>query len=106
MDYAFESHPVLSPVHRVSVSISPYLFSHPEKPTPVEHRVDPVRETVEQDVSVEAEEKSSLDPEKATPEGTVPDENPVQPEEGADESKESSDEVLYNAPAGGVYWEE
>ena len=105
-DYAFESHPVLSPVHRVSVSISPYLFSHPEKPAAVEHRVDPVRETVEQDVSVEAEEKSNPAPEEAAPEGTVPDENPVQPEDGADESKESSDEVLYNAPAGGVYWEE
>jgi hypothetical protein len=32
VDYAFESHPVLSPVHRVSVSISPYLFSHAPKP--------------------------------------------------------------------------
>lgn len=27
VDYAFESHPVLSPVHRVSVSVSPYLFA-------------------------------------------------------------------------------
>lgn len=35
IDYAFESHPVLSPVHRVSVSISPYLFSHaPKQGTP------------------------------------------------------------------------
>ena len=35
IDYAFESHPVLSPVHRVSVSISPYLFSHsPKSGTP------------------------------------------------------------------------
>jgi hypothetical protein len=32
VDYAFESHPVLSPVHRVSVSISPYLFGHAPKP--------------------------------------------------------------------------
>ena len=32
VDYAFESHPVLSPVHRVSVSISPYLFSHAPRP--------------------------------------------------------------------------
>lgn len=32
IDYAFESHPVLSPVHRISVSFSPYLFS--KKPRP------------------------------------------------------------------------
>lgn len=32
VDYAFEAHPVLSPVHRVSVSLSPYLFS--KKPRP------------------------------------------------------------------------
>jgi len=31
VDYAFESHPVLSPVHRVSASVSPYLFSHAPK---------------------------------------------------------------------------
>ena len=32
IDYAFESHPVLSPVHRISVSVSPYLFSHAPRP--------------------------------------------------------------------------
>lgn len=32
IDYAFESHPVLSPVHRVSVSVSPYLFARKPKP--------------------------------------------------------------------------
>ncbi len=32
VDYAFESHPVLSPVHRVSISVSPYLFA--KKPRP------------------------------------------------------------------------
>lgn len=31
IDYAFESHPTLSPVHRVSISVSPYLFSHKPK---------------------------------------------------------------------------
>lgn len=35
VDYAFESHPVFSPVHRVSVSISPYLFmKKPKEGTP------------------------------------------------------------------------
>ena len=32
IDYAFESHPVLSHVHRVSISVSPYLFSHSPRP--------------------------------------------------------------------------
>ena len=31
VDYAFESHPTLSAVHRVSLSFSPWLFSHPPK---------------------------------------------------------------------------
>ena len=31
VDYAFESHPVLSSVHRVSVSISPWLFFNEPK---------------------------------------------------------------------------
>ena len=31
VDYAFESHPVFSPVHRVSISFSPYLFGHKPK---------------------------------------------------------------------------
>ena len=106
VDYAFESHPVLSPVHRVSISISPYLFSHPEKSAPIEHRVDLAREAEVQDVSAEVEEKSTPDPETVAPEDADLGENPVQPAEGAEESKESSDEVLYKAPAGGVYWEE
>ncbi len=32
VDYAFEAHPVLSNIHRVSVSVSPYLFA--KKPRP------------------------------------------------------------------------
>lgn len=31
VDYAFESHPVLSSVHRVTVSVSPWLFFKPER---------------------------------------------------------------------------
>lgn len=31
VDYAIESHPTLSPVHRVSVCVSPYLFSNKPK---------------------------------------------------------------------------
>ena len=102
VDYAFESHPVLSPVHRVSISISPYLFSHPEKAAPVESRVYLVEEAVVQEVSSEDNEKHSSESGK-----------PAQPVEEADESTETpeestetQDEVLYNAPAGGVYWEE
>jgi len=39
VDYAFESHPVLSPVHRVSVSVSPYLFAKKPKEGTPEARV-------------------------------------------------------------------
>lgn len=68
VDYAFESHPAFSPVHRVSVSFSPYLFAkkprggiqesqeqakpallmaEPEEPEPVEETPE-VEETVQE----------------------------------------------------------
>lgn len=56
VDYAFESHPVLSPVHRVSVSISPYLFSHAPKPGTPE--ATPVRS---KNLTEEADDESSYD---------------------------------------------
>lgn len=79
VDYAFESHPVLSPVHRVSISISPYLFSHSEKPAQVEPPVPPV-----------------ATPRETTPEPSVPEEKPAETPEVVPDSE----------PAGGVYWEE
>ena len=73
VDYAFESHPVLSPVHRVSVSISPYLFSH--APRPGTHEATPVRsknltEENEEDTSYEDMEREPYEGSEATQEAT------------------------------------
>ena len=88
VDYAFESHPVLSPVHRVSVSFSPYLFSHPEKQPPVR---EPVRVKVSHEKEIQ---------EKSAPE------EPVPPSQNEPEKGNSQEEILDRPPAGGVYWEE
>jgi hypothetical protein len=86
----------------VSISISPYLFSHPEKPDPVEFRVYPAKETVVQEAPAEVEEKPSPEQEKTI----QPAEAREESTETLEESTETQDEVLYKAPAGGVYWEE
>lgn len=44
VDYAFENHPVLTPVHRVSVSISPYLFA--KKPKEESSKINNMRKNV------------------------------------------------------------
>ena len=65
VDYAFESHPVLSPVHRVSVSISPYLFSHaPRQGTPeakASSNAVVAEEPEESDAAYEAMERESYE---------------------------------------------
>jgi hypothetical protein len=64
IDYAFESHPVLSPVHRVSVSISPYLFSHaPKQGTPeaASSRRAILTEEPDNDTAYEEMERESYD---------------------------------------------
>lgn len=100
VDYAFESHPVLSPVHRVSVSISPYLFSHAPKP-------EPERPAAAAPTSLLGAEPE--DPEVQAVDGPAPQENaPAVPvvEENASGAQESSDEVLETRPSGGIQWEE
>lgn len=85
IDYAFESHPVFSPVHRVSISVCPYLFEHVPvenaghlKPAdaakkvlteePVEDVVESVREEAAQEAEVRAVETQDAVPsEKANP---------------------------------------
>lgn len=66
VDYAFESHPVLSRVHRVSISVSPYLFARaPREGTPEAMAVrkssllteEPEDEYVEESVVEPADEK-------------------------------------------------
>ena len=96
VDYAFESHPVLSPVHRVSISFSPYLFSHPEKP--VQAAPPASLPPVEQEPPLQ--DVPEKEPNQPTPESKVPE------KESIEEVKSSPEEVLETAPAGGVYWEE
>ena len=77
VDYAFESHPVLSPVHRVSVSISPYLFGHAPKPgTPeaaTSHKVILTEEPEDNDAVYEEMEREPYDaPAVAAPEVAAP----------------------------------
>ena len=115
VDYAFESHPVLSPVHRVSISVSPYLFMHAPKPEPAVKVTEssgllgaepdePQEHSENQESSVESSSESAA-PEaadsseaqmKAAPSSPVVQES----------SGESSDEILEPAPSGGTYWEE
>lgn len=109
VDYAFESHPVFSPVHRVSISVSPYLFSHSPRPEPA--RVSPaaapavLAEEPEAapgtEATAPADEATAPETLKGAPEPETPDfSQPTQ------KSTEVGDEVLEGAPAGGTYWEE
>ena len=57
VDYAFESHPVLSPVHRLSVSVSPYLFARkPKAGTPEAY--EPAKAVLTEEPEIIAEEES------------------------------------------------
>ncbi len=61
IDYAFESHPVLSHVHRVSISVSPYLFSHsprPGTPEAAPARSKILMEETDEDAAYEEMERS------------------------------------------------
>lgn len=60
IDYAFESHPTLSPVHRVSISVSPYLFSNkPKAGTPEAYVPQRTRLTEEPDEEEVVEEPAA-----------------------------------------------
>jgi hypothetical protein len=57
VDYAFESHPVFSPVHRVSVNFSPYLFGHKPREEGLLNKTDAAQKLVtEEPEEVPAEE--------------------------------------------------
>lgn len=104
LDYAFESHPTLSSVHRVSVSVSPYLFGHAEENpkahvTPSQAAKKPL---LEDDGSEEVKESV-----EAPVETKIPEEKDVQEDKKEEPSSESgSEEILETAPRGGTYWEE
>ena len=116
VDYAFESHPVFSPVHRVSLSVSPYLFAHAPKPEPEAARRGSAGSSL---LGAEPDEPDEIAPEGAAqPAGQADGQQASQatgqpagpaPEASAPQApvvEESSDEVLEPAPSGGVYWEE
>ncbi len=120
VDYAFESHPVLSPVHRVSISVSPYLFAHAPKPEPEAARRGSAGSSL---LAAEPDAPDEIAPEGASqgaaqPAGQADGQQASQatsqpagpaPEAPAPQApvvEESSDEVLEPAPSGGVYWEE
>lgn len=110
IDYAFESHPVLSPVHRVSISISPYLFAHaprPGTPEAAPRRSSILTEEAEEDSSYEEMEREpyedssklqepALAAESKTVEAPVetPKETPVEVPPARNAIVETDDEVL------------
>ena len=93
VDYAFESHPVLSPVHRVSISVSPYLFSHAPRPEPVR----PAAAAPTTLLGAEAEEPEVKAEDEPAPQENAP---------AAPVVEETSEEVLETRPSGGIQWEE
>lgn len=117
VDYAFESHPVLSAVHRLSISVSPYLFAHQPKPDDSRY-YDRRLENVAQEEDKSFEENSDLegsgngeelsgistDPKSSQSQESKPvDENSgTKVPSAIDENRE--DEVL--EPSGVTFWEE
>ena len=98
IDYAFESHPVLSPVHRVSISVSPYLFSH-SKP---EGHLTPADAAK----SVLAEEPEEVPAEELAREEAPAEKASVPEEQRQENAAPAEQEAQEMAPAGGMYWEE
>ncbi|PWJ61608.1 MULTISPECIES: hypothetical protein [unclassified Fibrobacter] len=95
IDYAFESHPTLSPVHRVSISVSPYLFSNkPKAGTPEAYVPQRTRLTEEPD-----EEEVVEEPAAEIQENNLPVlEKPLESEVGQGVSLEEPAETV-NKPA-------
>ena len=99
VDYAFESHPVFSPVHRVSISVSPYLFSHAPRPEPKRDRGSSKYKGSLLEEEPQPEESASEAP--AAAEQARPEDVPAAPV-----VEDASEEVLEEHSAGGTYWEE
>lgn len=93
VDYAFESHPVLSPVHRLSISISPYLFSRKPRPgTPEAY--EPVRNLLTE----EPEENLSEEIPEDVPVETVPEKNGLEENNGPVENVEKNNVLTEEVP--------
>lgn len=97
VDYGFESHPELSSVHRVSLSVSPYLFSHNDKNaaphlSPSTAVRKPLLENENDD------DAPLVDPSEAEKQEA----EPVSSEEKQSEPVREEETL----PSGGVFWEE
>lgn len=99
VDYAFESHPVLSPVHRVSVSISPYLFSHSPRPGTTEATVRTTNVLTEESEETDAYEEMERVPDEPVEKSVQ--EMPAEsaPKVTATESSTPEKEPVQAAPA-------
>ncbi|MBS7272616.1 MAG: hypothetical protein KIG97_09675, partial [Fibrobacter sp.] len=99
VDYAFESHPVLSPVHRVSVSISPYLFSHSPRPGTTEATVRTTKVLTEESEETDAYEEMERVPDEPVEKSVQ--EMPAEsaPKVTATESSTPEKEPVQAAPA-------
>ena len=99
VDYAFESHPVLSPVHRVSVSISPYLFSHSPRPGTTEAIVRTTNVLTEESEETDAYEEMERVPDEPVEKSVQ--EMPAEsaPKVTATESSTPEKEPVQAAPA-------
>ncbi len=95
VDYAFESHPVLSSVHRVSVSISPWLFFN----DPKEKKLKQEKSFVEKEEPVE-----TLEMQETIEEHQIIEKEPEEFKEEPVTVEETETEVLEGS--GGIYWEE
>ena len=95
VDYAFESHPVLSSVHRVSVSISPWLFFN----EPKEKKLKQEKSFVEKEEPVEISEQQ-----ETIEENQIVEKEPEEFNEEPVAVEETESEVLEGS--GGIYWEE
>lgn len=92
VDYAFESHPVLSRVHRVSISVSPYLFAH----APKESRSEPVRPSAVLTEESEEEAEDVYEQMERTEAPAEKEAEPARPEEPVRPNNvvETDDEIL------------
>ena len=79
VDYAFESHPVFSPVHRVSISFSPYLFGHKPREEGHLNKTDASRKLVTEDPEELPAEEYVEESIQESP--VTPVESPVEPAE-------------------------
>ncbi len=109
VDYAFESHPVLSAVHRVSVSISPWLFFKPEREKKARLYAPVATPTTAQEEPEEVQEEASgitFEEEASAPvyEEQAETSEPVKEGAAVEPAVQTEEETLEYG--GGMQWEE